>query len=53
MTTKIGNSVYHPAEPDVTLTVIAIDGEWVTVSWVADGLPQTSAWLFSQLRLCA
>ncbi len=45
--------MYHPAEPAVTLTVIAIGGEWVTVRWVVDGLPQTSAWLFSQLKLCA
>lgn len=50
---KLGSKMYHPAEPTVTLTVVAIDGEWVTVRWNTDGLPQTSSWLLSQLRLCA
>lgn len=50
---KLGSKMYHPAEPTVILTVVAIDGEWVTVRWITDGLPQTSSWLLSQLRLCA
>lgn len=47
---KPGTNMYHPAEPTVPLTVVAVDEQWVTVKWDdLYGLPQNSAWLRHQL----